>query len=209
MRRGTSPLAAVLVAGAIALAAVGVALAASPSPKISSPPGVAASSEPATLAATPIPTPSPKAAATPKATKAPKASKAPDADDTTPITTVKGVLVSVKDADGDVHYAIGDVRLSVGPPWFWGKTHPLADLVGKSITVTGRMDSGTNPNAKGKTSDGPEFDVYTVNGTTVRSPGKPPWAGGPKVVGERHPGYAGWSKNHGADDKTPKASAKP
>ena len=51
-------------------------------------------------------------------------------------------------------------------------------------------------NAKAKDS-GPEFEVLTVNGKTIREPGKPPWAGGPKVVGPSHPGYAGWSKNHG------------
>ncbi len=66
--------------------------------------------------------------------------------------------------------------------------------------MTGHTETG-NPakakaNAKAKDS-GPEFEVLTVNGKTIREPGKPPWAGGPKVVGPSHPGYAGWSKNHG------------
>jgi hypothetical protein len=29
-----------------------------------------------------------------------------------------------------------------------------------------------------------------VDGTRLREPGKPPWAGGWKVVGERHPGWS-------------------
>jgi hypothetical protein len=35
------------------------------------------------------------------------------------------------------------------------------------------------------------FGVTTSDGQTteIRSPGKPPWAGGPKVVGEKHPGF--------------------
>jgi hypothetical protein len=40
----------------------------------------------------------------------------------------------------------------------------------------------------------PEMEVFgitTSDGQTteIRSPGKPPWAGGPKVVGEKHPGF--------------------
>jgi hypothetical protein len=35
------------------------------------------------------------------------------------------------------------------------------------------------------------FSVTTGDGQTteIRSPGKPPWAGGPKAVGEKHPGF--------------------
>jgi hypothetical protein len=118
------------------------------------------------------------------------------------------VLHRTTDADGDGDYEIGGVRLSVGPPWFWGDAHPLTGLVGTIVTVTGTMDEGPGPNAnaKAKASDEPELDVYTVNGKTIREPGKPPWAGGPKVVGERHPGWAGWSKHHGPGGKVPEAS---
>jgi hypothetical protein len=40
----------------------------------------------------------------------------------------------------------------------------------------------------------PEIEVFSVTTsdgqtTEIRSPGKPPWAGGPKVVGEKHPGF--------------------
>ena len=214
MRRGTR-LVALLCGSAIVLAAVGVVVAASPSPDASSSPAASqapsASVTPSASEALPsasvaplaapssapsaAPSAAPKSAATPEPAKA---TGTPDADEV--VTTLSGVLSTKADADGDVDYYIGDVRLSVGPPWFWGDKHPLTGLVGKTITVTGHMETG-NPakakaNAKAK-DNGPEFEVLTVNGTTVREPGKPPWAGGPKVVGPSHPGYAGWSKNHG------------
>ena len=216
MRRETR-LAAALCGGAIVLAVVGVALAASPSPDAS--PSVAATPAPSatvappaapttspSLAPTAAPSEAPKPAATPKPAKA---AATPEADEV--ITTLKGVLSAKADADGDVHYYIGDVRLSVGPPWFWGTKHPLKALVGQTITVTGHMESGNPAKAKanGKAKDsGPEFEVLTVNGKTIREPGKPPWAGGPKVVGPSHPGYAGWSKNHG-DGNGAKATPRP
>ena len=210
MRRGTR-LVALLCGSAIVLAAVGVVVAASPSPDASSSPAASqapsASVTPSASEALPsasvaplaapssAPSAAPKSAATPQPAKA---TETPDADEV--VTTLSGVLSTKADADGDVDYYIGDVRLSVGPPWFWGDKHPLTGLVGKTITVTGHMETG-NPakakaNAKAK-DNGPEFEVLTVNGTTVREPGKPPWAGGPKVVGPSHPGYPGWSKNHG------------
>ncbi len=37
---------------------------------------------------------------------------------------------------------------------------------------------------------GTEVDVQTVDGTAIRAPGKPPWAGGWKVQGEKHPGWS-------------------
>ncbi len=211
MRRGTR-LVALLCGSAIVLTMVGAVMAATPSPELSSSPAtseapvasVAPSASVAPVAAplaapsaapTAAPSAAPKSAATPKPAKT---TETPDADEV--IATLKGVLSTKADADGDVDYYIGDVRLSVGPPWFWGDKHPLKGLVGKSITVTGHMETG-NPakakaNAKAKDS-GPEFEVLTVNGKTIREPGKPPWAGGPKAVGPSHPGYAGWSKNHG------------
>jgi len=105
---------------------------------------------------------------------------------------------------------LNGTELSVGPPWFWGTKNPLEPYVGKSVTVTGRMETdppSTKANGKANNADGPEFEVYTVNGSKVRAEGKPPWAGGPKAVGERHPGYAGWS--NGKADKADKAKAAP
>jgi hypothetical protein len=37
-----------------------------------------------------------------------------------------------------------------------------------------------------------ELDAETVDGKALREPGKPPWAGGPWVVGESHPGWKDW-----------------
>jgi hypothetical protein len=37
-----------------------------------------------------------------------------------------------------------------------------------------------------------ELDVETVDGTPIRAPGKPPWAGGPWAVGSAHPGWKPW-----------------
>jgi hypothetical protein len=43
-----------------------------------------------------------------------------------------------------------------------------------------------------------------VDGKTIREPGRPPWAGGWKVVGEKHPG---WSQEK-ADRQAAKDAAK-
>ncbi len=71
--------------------------------------------------------------------------------------------------------------LSAGPPWFWGDKNPLKAYAGKSVTIVGSSEAG-----------GAELDVETVNGTAIRAPGKPPWAGGPWVVGPTHPGWKPW-----------------
>ncbi len=128
------------------------------------------------LAASPTPSP---------ATKAEQAEP--------PITKLSGVVGTAKDADGDVVYLVGTTRVSVGPAWFWGSANPLAALVGKKVSLTGSTDLGppateskaTTPTTMERV---PEFDVQTVNGKTVREPGRPAWAGGPNVVGAKHPG---------------------
>jgi len=128
--------------------------------------------------------------------KAPATTEAPETPET--VTTLTGLLTAATDADGDADYSIKKVRVSVGPPWFWGDKHPLAGLVGTSVTVTGYMETSTSTKASDKAKDtGPEFEVLSVNGKAVRDQGKPPWAGGPKAVGASHPGYAGWSKAKG------------
>ncbi len=164
---------------------------------------VSPSAEPSVAPAA-APSVAPKSAATPKPAKP---TETPDAAEV--ITTLTGTLTTKTGADGDVGYYIGDAELSVGPPWFWGDKHPLKGLVGQTITVTGHVETGNPAKANAKAKDsGPEFEVLTVNGKTIREPGKPPWAGGPKVVGPSHPGYAGWSKNHGNGNGA-KASPKP
>jgi hypothetical protein len=148
------------------LALVGVvaipALAASPSPKA----GASASEHPG---------------------KGPKASREPEV-----IVTLKGVVASTKDADGETSYTLTvdgkTVKLDAGPPWFFGDKHPLAPFVGKTVTISGEQS-------------GDEVDVETVDGSAIRAPGKPPWAGGWKAVGSSHPGWSQdkadrWQQKH-------------
>jgi hypothetical protein len=85
--------------------------------------------------------------------------------------------------------------LSAGPPWYWGDRNPLKPSVGKSVTIVGEHQPGST-----------ELDVESVDGVALRAPGKPPWAGGPFVVGEIHPGWHPWmaegkpGKGHGRDN---------
>ena len=101
-----------------------------------------------------------------------------------------GTVGTTQDSDGDTEYTLtaddGVFNLGAGPAWFYDGNHPLAPLVGKTVTVTG--ESGI-----GKKTGEPEIDVYSFTSdgqaTQIRSSGKPPWAGGPKVVGPKHPGF--------------------
>lgn len=132
-----------------------------------------------------------------------------DTGEQTPsVETRTGTVEAVTDADGDVDYLLtdenGTIKLSVGPPWFWGDAHPLDGLSG-DVTVTGELDDRTpgvraNDNALDRAEGEPSFDLFSLNGDEIRAAGKPPWAGGPAVVGESHPGYAGWSKGQAARD---------
>ncbi len=81
-------------------------------------------------------------------------------------------------------------ELSAGPKWFWGNNHPLAAFVGKTVQVTGTYHAGET-----------ELDVATIDGKALRAAGKPPWAGGPKAVGNAHPGWNNGKpgKGHGRD----------
>lgn len=96
--------------------------------------------------------------------------------------TMTGTVASSKDAKGRATFTmvVGGVtwELSAGPKWFWGAKNPLAAFVGKSVEVTGTYHAGET-----------DLDVSTVDGNAIRSAGKPPWAGGPKVVGKIHPGW--------------------
>ena len=58
--------------------------------------------------------------------------------------------------------------------------------------------------AKSPLKEGTELDVDTIDGIALRADGKPPWAGGPKVVGETHPGWKAWM----ADGKRDKSAGK-
>jgi hypothetical protein len=208
----TTWLAATGAAFAIGLALVGVAVASSPSPMPD--PSAGRPEEPTTAPAVETVEPSvvvepsvasetfvavPYSAPTTAPANAPATSQptktTEEAPDVEPANTeLTGELTVVTDADGDTEYMVGTTRVSVGPSWFWGTNHPFAGLTGQ-VTVTGHMDDGTGPTkdtANGTTKVRvPEFEVYAVNSKTIREPGKPDWAGGPKRVGSSHPGYAG------------------
>ncbi len=108
--------------------------------------------------------------------------QAKDKVPTTPIT-ITGTIEVAADANGKDTYTLTDggttYTLSAGPPWFFGNNHPLKPFVGQSVTVDGEIAEGTT-----------DVDVLAVDGTALREEGKPPWAGGWKVVGERHPGWS-------------------
>ena len=108
--------------------------------------------------------------------KGPKGSHEPEVQ-----VTLKGTVAATTAADGSVDYTLAadgkTVHLEAGPKWFWGDKNPLKAFVGKSVTIVGEQS-------------GDEVDVQTVDGTAIRAPGKPPWAGGWKVVGKAHPGWS-------------------
>ena len=183
-----------LLGGLIVLVAMPT-LAAEPSasPSASAPPSATATATDApttapTEAPTTAPTEAPAATAVPAATaepdeesakpeKAPKAKKAPGVD-----VTITGTVATRTDADGNTEYTTvaggKTLVLEAGPAWFHGANNPLKPFVGERVTITGSQRPGED-----------EVDVEAVNGTSLRAAGKPPWAGGWKRVGERHPGW--------------------
>jgi hypothetical protein len=108
--------------------------------------------------------------------RSPKASHEPEVT-----VTLKGTVAATTGADGSADYTIAvdgkTLHLEAGPKWFWGDKNPLKAFVGKSVTIVGEQS-------------GDEVDVSTVDGKAIREPGKPPWAGGWKVVGKAHPGWS-------------------
>ena len=121
-----------------------------------------------------------KAANPGQARKGEKAAKTPEVD-----VTVEGTVQQGTDGQGRPTFTLtagGTTwELSAGPPWYWGDKNPLAAFVGKSVKVAGSHHEGET-----------ELDVATVDGTAIRAAGKPPWAGGPWVVGPTHPGWKDW-----------------
>jgi len=105
-----------------------------------------------------------------------------DKEPATPIT-ISGVVESTEDADGESGYTLTDggttYVLEAGPKWFFDAgAHPLEKYVGKDVTIDGELGADNH------------VDVLSIDGTALREPGKPPWAGGWKVVGEKHPGWS-------------------
>jgi hypothetical protein len=119
--------------------------------------------------------PSPRPVPPGQQNKPPKVEKTP--------ITVSGTVAETTDADGRSTFTLRSggttYTLEGGPSWFYGDDHPLKAYVGDSVTVVGRRAAGET-----------DIDVETVNGQALREPGKPPWAGGWKAVGERHPGWS-------------------
>jgi len=173
---------AVIVVAALALPVLAADPSASPSARAT--PGVApfASPQRSVPSASPEPAKTGEPAATDegggKPDKADKANKTPEV-----AITLSGTVATATDAKGRPTFSLSSggktYELDAGPPWFWGTNNPLAKFAGKSVTITGETHVGST-----------EVDVQTVDGTAIRAPGKPPWAGGWKVVGEKHPGWS-------------------
>ncbi len=106
---------------------------------------------------------------------------------------VNGTVVAATDEDGRTEYTVTSggttYRLDAGPRWWWGGDHPLEAFVGTSVTIAGTTRAGLN-----------RIDVTSIDGTAIAGVGhgKPPWAGGPRKVGEKHPGWKAW-KASGAE----------
>ena len=138
------------------------------------------------IAADPSPAPPGQQNKPDKPDKAAKEAKGPEVD-----LTLTGTVTKATDEKGRPTYTITvdgvAWELSAGPKWFKGANDALEAQVGKSVQVSGKHHEGDH-----------ELDVETINGQAVRAEAKPPWAGGPSVVGESHPGFKGWkaAKDH-------------
>jgi hypothetical protein len=165
---------------AVAVLAIAVAL---PVLAASPSPGVAPAASPR----------SPEAEET-KEPKEPKGSHAPEVQ-----VTVRGLVKSTTDAKGRPDFTIDangkTLKLEAGPKWFFGTKHPLLPFVGKTVTIVGEQS-------------GDEIDVVSVDGTALRAPGRPPWAGGWKINGKIHPGWSQEKADRQAAKQKAKAAAK-
>jgi hypothetical protein len=85
--------------------------------------------------------------------------------------TVTGTVGTGTAANGATMYTLDTgttvLRLNAGPAWFYPDAHPLAPYVGQQVTVVGEQRQGTR-----------QVDVLSIDGTVIREPGRPPWAGG-------------------------------
>jgi hypothetical protein len=149
------------------------------------------------LAASPSPTPTTSTTASAKPERTDKPGKGPKAKTPAVEIALSGTVEARTDAQGQTEYTltVGSTThtIDAGPSWYWKDKHPLKAYVGKRVTIVGEQHQGSI-----------EVDVRTVDGTAVRAPGKPPWAGGWKVVGKDHPG---WSQEK-ADRHAAKAAEK-
>lgn len=147
-------------------------------------PVLAASPSPTSDPASPAATEKPEGSETPEGTEKPgKGAKTDKAETPEAQTTLKGTVGTKTNADGETQYTltVGSTAyiLEAGPAWYWKDNNPLKAYVGKSVTVVGEQEHGST-----------SVDVQSVDGKAIREPGKPPWAGGWKVVGKDHPGWS-------------------
>jgi len=110
--------------------------------------------------------------------------------------TLTGVVKAASGEEGGYTLTVGSTvyELSAGPKWWWGDANPLAKAVGKTVKIDGEQEEGST-----------EVDVLAIDGTAIRAAGKPPWAGGWKVVGPKHPGWAQWKVDKAAQRDAAKA----
>jgi hypothetical protein len=188
--RGWRPAAAAIAVIVVAALALPV-LAADPSAGSSASPGASRQPVVAPVATPPrsVPSASPAPAKTDedgddgggKPDKANNGNKGPKTPEVA--ITLRGTVTTTTDAKGRPTFSMSSggktYELEAGPAWFWGANNPLAKFAGKTVTIAGETHTGST-----------EVDVQTVDGTAIRAPGKPPWAGGWKVVGEKHPGWS-------------------
>ncbi len=179
------------MATAVAVLAIAIpALAASPSPSEVPESSVAPTASVAPSVVATATTSTAPASATPGASATPnkpanddKSQKPVKVPET--IVSLKGTVHKTVDGKGRPTFTMtvdGKTwNLSAGPPWFWSDNDPLSAFAGKSVTVAGTTCQGHS-----------EVDVKSVDGKALRAPGKPPWAGGPWVVGPTHPGWKDW-----------------
>lgn len=96
--------------------------------------------------------------------------------------TLTGTVQLAADANGRPAYTLtsglATYTLKAGPGKLTGVGSPLHQYVGRSVTITGKVN-GRN-----------EVNVVSVNGTALRGQGRPPWAGGWKAAGAGHPGWS-------------------
>ena len=144
-----------------------------------------------------------------KPDKVDKAKRAPAVE-----VTLTGTIATRTTAAGETEYTLTTgattVTLDAGPAWFFKDAYPLKPFIGKRVTIVGEQRTGST-----------EVDVRSVDGTLLRAPGRPPWAGGWKRVGKDHPGWTQekwdcWqsrmgdkAKRHGVDCWPPGLCKKP
>ena len=110
--------------------------------------------------------------------------KTPKAPITLNGTIEKSTVAGEDGKEAETRYTLVDggktYNLQAGPKWFFDAgSYPLDPYVGKSVKIEGEVAEGST-----------DVEVISIDGKPLREAGKPPWAGGWKVVGEKHPGWS-------------------